>query len=253
MLRSGGVMRGIIASGHVDADDARRTGASDRADGRRGPRARRDVCGAVRLACRGRRRARGVPRARRSVAPGASCAIAAYDLGIKRNILRRLAAHNCDVHVFPAATPAAELLAVEPDGVFLSNGPGDPAALPYATDNVKQLVATRRADLRDLPRHQILGLALGGKTFKLKFGHRGGNHPVKNLADEQGRDHVAEPRLRRRSRFAAGRRARHPPQPVRRHRRGPTARGQARLLRPVPPGGVARPARRGLPVPTVSG
>jgi carbamoyl-phosphate synthase small subunit len=108
--------------------------------------------------------------------------IAAYDLGIKRNILRRLAAHNCDVTVYPAATPAETLLASKPDGVFLSNGPGDPAALPYVVDNARQLVASDIPVFGICLGHQVLGLAMGGKTFKLKFGHRGGNHPVKNLA-----------------------------------------------------------------------
>jgi carbamoyl-phosphate synthase small subunit len=108
--------------------------------------------------------------------------IAAYDLGIKTNILRRLAAHNCDVRVFPATAPAAELLGIKPDGVFLSNGPGDPAALPYVIDNVTQLVASDTPVFGICLGHQVLGLAMGGKTFKLKFGHRGGNHPVKNLA-----------------------------------------------------------------------
>jgi carbamoyl-phosphate synthase small subunit len=108
--------------------------------------------------------------------------IAAYDLGIKMNILRRLAAHNCNVRVFPATTPAKELLGMKPDGVFLSNGPGDPAALPYVIDNVKQLVASDTPVFGICLGHQVLGHAMGGKTFKLKFGHRGGNHPVKNLA-----------------------------------------------------------------------
>ena len=107
--------------------------------------------------------------------------VAAYDFGIKWNILRRLDAYGCDVHVFPASAPAADLLAIEPDGIFLSNGPGDPAALPYAIQNVKTLAQ------QDVPMfgiclgHQICGLALGGETFKLKFGHRGANHPVKEL------------------------------------------------------------------------
>ncbi len=108
--------------------------------------------------------------------------IAAYDLGIKFNILRRLAAHNCDVTVFPASAPAGDLLAVEPDGIFLSNGPGDPAALPYVVDNARQLVDADVPVFGICLGHQVLGLAMGGKTFKLKFGHRGGNHPVKNLS-----------------------------------------------------------------------
>ena len=107
--------------------------------------------------------------------------IAAYDFGMKWNILRRLSAHGCDVRVFPASAPASDLLATNPDGVFLSNGPGDPAALPYAIDNAKQLVASNVPVFGICLGHQILGLAMGGKTFKLKFGHRGGNHPVKKL------------------------------------------------------------------------
>jgi carbamoyl-phosphate synthase small subunit len=86
------------------------------------------------------------------------------------------------VHVFPATTPAAELLAIDPDGLFLSNGPGDPAALPYAVENVRQLVDSDRPVFGICLGHQVLGLAVGGRTFKLKFGHRGGNHPVKDLA-----------------------------------------------------------------------
>ena len=108
--------------------------------------------------------------------------IAAYDYGMKFNILRRLSAHGCDVRVYPAATPAADLLATKPDGVFLSNGPGDPAPLTYAIDNVKALVAAQVPVFGICLGHQILGLAMGGTTFKLKFGHRGGNHPVKKLA-----------------------------------------------------------------------
>ena len=107
--------------------------------------------------------------------------IAAYDFGMKRNILRRLSAHGCDVRVYPAATPASELLATGPDGVFLSNGPGDPAPLSYAIDNAKALVASDVPVFGICLGHQILGLAMGGTTFKLKFGHRGANHPVKQL------------------------------------------------------------------------
>ena len=113
--------------------------------------------------------------------PGRRLKIAAYDYGMKWNILRRLSAHGCDVRVFPAATPAAELLATNPDGVFLSNGPGDPAPLTYAIENAKTLVASNVPTFGICLGHQILGLAMGGQTFKLKFGHRGANHPVKKL------------------------------------------------------------------------
>jgi carbamoyl-phosphate synthase small subunit len=108
--------------------------------------------------------------------------IAAYDFGMKWNILRRLSAHGCDVRVYPATTPAAELLATSPDGIFLSNGPGDPAPLTYAIENAKTLVASNVPVFGICLGHQVLGLAMGGSTFKLKFGHRGANHPVKKLS-----------------------------------------------------------------------
>ena len=107
--------------------------------------------------------------------------VAAYDFGMKWNILRRLSAHGCDVRVYPATTPADVLIADSPDGVFLSNGPGDPAALPYAIANVKTVVAKGIPLFGICLGHQLLGLALGATTYKLKFGHRGSNHPVKRL------------------------------------------------------------------------
>jgi carbamoyl-phosphate synthase small subunit len=107
--------------------------------------------------------------------------VAAYDYGMKWNILRRLTANGCDVQVYPATTPAATLLASQPDGVFLSNGPGDPAALDYAIANVRTLVDSGIPTFGICLGHQILALALGAKTYKLKFGHRGANHPVKDL------------------------------------------------------------------------
>ena len=107
--------------------------------------------------------------------------IAAYDFGMKRNILCRLSAHGCDVRVYPATAPASDLLATKPDGVFLSNGPGDPAVLTYAIENAKALVTSDVPVFGICLGHQILGLAMGGSTFKLKFGHRGANHPVKKL------------------------------------------------------------------------
>ena len=103
--------------------------------------------------------------------------IVAYDFGIKRNILRLLAARGCRITVVPATTTAEEALSYNPDGIFLSNGPGDPAAVTYAIDSVRQLLGQKPMFGICLG-HQILGLALGAETYKLKFGHRGGNQPV---------------------------------------------------------------------------
>ncbi|MGQ9672837.1 MAG: glutamine-hydrolyzing carbamoyl-phosphate synthase small subunit [Candidatus Aminicenantales bacterium] len=106
--------------------------------------------------------------------------VVAYDFGIKRNILRCLVDHRMEVLVIPATTPAEEVLKLKPDGVLLSNGPGDPEPVTYAIENIKNLIG--RVPLFGICLgHQLLGLALGGKTFKLKFGHHGANHPVKNL------------------------------------------------------------------------
>jgi carbamoyl-phosphate synthase small subunit len=102
-----------------------------------------------------------------------------YDFGVKYNIIRSLTARGLEVLVVPAATPAADILALNPDGIVLSNGPGDPAAVTYAIDNVRQCLGQKPLFGICLG-HQLMGLALGGKTFKLKFGHRGANQPVKN-------------------------------------------------------------------------
>ncbi|MCZ7558343.1 MAG: glutamine-hydrolyzing carbamoyl-phosphate synthase small subunit [Bacteroidia bacterium] len=106
--------------------------------------------------------------------------VAALDFGIKRNILRLLAAHGCDVTVYPARTTAEEILGTSPDGVFLSNGPGDPEAVDYAIETVRALLG-RVPVFGICLGHQLLALALGAKTYKLGFGHRGSNHPVRNL------------------------------------------------------------------------
>jgi carbamoyl-phosphate synthase small subunit len=106
--------------------------------------------------------------------------VIAYDYGIKRNILRRLTNYGCKVTVVPMSFPAEEVLNRNPDGIFLSNGPGDPAAVKTAIQNIKKLIG-KKPIFGICLGHQLAWLALGGKTFKLKFGHRGGNHPVKNL------------------------------------------------------------------------
>src|SRR5688572_18178139 len=107
--------------------------------------------------------------------------IVAYDFGMKRNILRRLRQEGFQVQVVPADTSAADVLALKPEGVFLSNGPGDPAALTYVHENLRGLMG-KTPIFGICLGHQMLGYAFGGKTFKLKFGHRGGNQPVKDLA-----------------------------------------------------------------------
>ena len=103
--------------------------------------------------------------------------VVAYDFGIKRNILRNLVSSGCEVTVVPATTPAEEVLKMNPDGVFLSNGPGDPEPIKYAQDNIVKLLGKVPVFGICLG-HQLLSIALGGKTYKLKFGHRGGNQPV---------------------------------------------------------------------------
>ncbi|HSQ59169.1 MAG TPA: glutamine-hydrolyzing carbamoyl-phosphate synthase small subunit, partial [Acidobacteriota bacterium] len=116
-------------------------------------------------------------------AGGARFRVVAYDLGMKENILRLLARAGCDVTIVPAATPAADVLALDPDGIFFSNGPGDPEACGYVVRAARDLMEA--PDARPIfgicLGHQILGLACGGKTYKLKFGHRGANHPVRAM------------------------------------------------------------------------
>ncbi len=185
VLRSAGVMRGVIATGHVDPHElVEKARAIPRMEGA-------DLVSVVSCAQPYEWNARSAEwgmadEAEFGAAPERRASrrlkVAAYDFGVKFNILRRLAAYGCDVTVYPASTPAATLLASQPDGVFLSNGPGDPSAVPYAIENVKQLLAGDVPLFGICLGHQILGLAAGARTFKLKFGHRGGNHPVKDHA-----------------------------------------------------------------------
>lgn len=181
MLRSAGVMRGVIATGRAEPDElVDRARAIPRMEGQ-------DLVRTVTCAepfewvPSGDDPFAAVPRNRAD----RPLRIAAYDLGMKWNILRRFAAHGCAVTVYPASTPAETLLASQPDGVFFSNGPGDPSAVEYAVANARTVVDSGVPTFGICLGHQILGLALGAKTFKLKFGHRGANHPVKDLASGQ--------------------------------------------------------------------
>ncbi len=178
MIRTEGAMRGVLST--VDMDDARllqKAAASPRMNGL--DLATRVTCGEpytwsavddTPFALP----PQGLPEEREGFR------VVAYDYGIKRNILRRLASYGCAVTVVPAAWPAGKVLELQPDGIFLSNGPGDPAAVRAAILNIRELVG-KKPIFGICLGHQLLALALGGKTFKLKFGHRGANHPVKNL------------------------------------------------------------------------
>ncbi len=179
VLRSAGVMRGIIATGEVDpralVDKTREVTPMEGSDLVLGVTCdsafdwEPQTPSSEEFAPPPQRRA------------GRQLRVAAYDFGMKWNILRRFRAHGCNVRVFPATAPASDLLAMNPDGIFLSNGPGDPAALGYAIRNARALVASDVPVFGICLGHQILSLAMGGRTFKLKFGHRGANHPVKEL------------------------------------------------------------------------
>jgi len=115
--------------------------------------------------------------------PPSSFHVVAYDFGLKENILRHLASYGAQVTVVPAETSAAQALALKPDGIFLSNGPGDPAGLPYAVEAVRGLMESGVPLFGICLGHQLIGRALGAETYRLKFGHHGGNHPVLRLAD----------------------------------------------------------------------
>lgn len=178
VLRSSGVMRGVIATGAADPEALiAKARALPQMEGR-------DLVQGVTCdAAFDWTAPEGDPTY--IVPPGRAARrplrIAAYDFGMKWNILRRFTAHGCSVRVYPAKTPAADVLASKPDGVFLSNGPGDPAVLDYAIANAKALIDANVPVFGICLGHQILSLAMGASTFKLKFGHRGANHPVKEL------------------------------------------------------------------------
>ncbi|MEO6447391.1 MAG: glutamine-hydrolyzing carbamoyl-phosphate synthase small subunit [Gemmatimonadaceae bacterium] len=164
-LRSAGVMRGIIGAGTEPSDAARLAlDACPSMDGL-------DLASVVTT---GEEYSWG--------SPDAPHHIVAFDYGIKRNILRLFESHGCRVTVVPSTTSAEAVLALKPGGVFFSNGPGDPAAVGYAPDTIRAIGAARVPIFGICLGHQLIGLSYGGTTEKLPYGHRGGNHPVKDLA-----------------------------------------------------------------------
>ena len=175
--------------------------------------------------------------------------VVAIDYGIKRNILRQLAGNGCKVTVVPATTSADDIVALEPDGVFLSNGPGDPAATgEYAVPVIRRIIERGIPTFGICLGHQMLGIALGAKTVKMHQGHHGANHPVKDLA-------TGKVEITSMNHGFAVDRASLPANVTETHvslfdgsNCGLALDGQAGVLGAVPPGGVARPARQPLPV-----
>jgi carbamoyl-phosphate synthase small subunit len=187
VLRSAGVMRGIIATGSAQPRDLieRTKGIA--------PMEGQDLVKAVTcdapfdfdpdsLPAEDSAATYNLPAERRA---RRRLRVAAYDCGMKWNILRRFTAYGCDVRVFPATAPAREIVDMRPDGVFLSNGPGDPAVLDYLVQNAGAVMNAGLPVFGICLGHQVLAQAMGGRTFKLKFGHRGTNHPVKHLGTGQ--------------------------------------------------------------------
>ena len=163
-IREKGAMQGVIGAGAEPTDEARAIlAASPRMEGL--DLASKVTCDAWQTVGAGDARFK----------------VVAYDFGMKRNIVRLLAAAGCQVTVVPSHTPAAAVLERKPDGVFLSNGPGDPAAVSYAPAILKDLAASGTPIFGICLGHQLLGLAFGARTVKLPYGHRGGNHPVREL------------------------------------------------------------------------
>ena len=168
--------------------------------------------------------------------------VVAMDFGIKANIPRMLKKAGCRVMVVPARTTAKEVLDMAPDGVILSNGPGDPEAVPDVVEEIQKLFG-KVPIFGICLGQQLLGLAYGGSTYKLKFGHRGANQPIKELATgrvcitSENHGFAVDPKS-----IEEAAREGDPRQPQRRHPGGHGARDIPHLLGPVPPGGVARPS-----------
>jgi carbamoyl-phosphate synthase small subunit len=191
ILRSAGVMRGVIGTGSVSAkalvDKAKASAKMEGADWVKAVTCERPFMWNASTAPQGAGAPAGpsefiVPPSRVSGRPRT---IAAYDLGMKWNILRRFTNHGLNVQVFPATTPAEEVLATRPSGIFFSNGPGDPAALDYVGRNAKVAAESGVPVFGICLGHQVLAMGMGGSTYKLPFGHRGTNHPVKHLETGQ--------------------------------------------------------------------
>ena len=181
-LRNYGSLKGAIST-HPDADAARLIERARAWEGLEGRDVVRDVTTPQALEwTEANDRQWGL-----AAAADSGPRIVVYDFGVKRNILRRLRSLGCQVRVVPAVTTAEEALAWQPDAVLLSNGPGDPAGLPYAAEATRRLIDRGVPTLGICLGHQLLGLALGGRTFKLKFGHHGSNQPVRQVATGQVR------------------------------------------------------------------
>ncbi|MFQ5505359.1 MAG: glutamine-hydrolyzing carbamoyl-phosphate synthase small subunit [Planctomycetota bacterium] len=180
-VRSGGEMRSLITTDEEPSDDAL-TGEVRASAGTRGRDLVSDVTRVDSVDWKLGYESRFSPR-RNGDLPEGLIPIVAIDCGIKRNILRSLVEHGFRVRVVPAGTPAEEILASSPCGVFISNGPGDPSGVPYLVETMRELTLAKRLPTFGICLgHQILSLVLGGRTYKMRFGHHGGNHPVKELA-----------------------------------------------------------------------
>lgn len=183
LIRTSGAMRGIISADDLDDD-------SLIAKARKSPEmAGTDLTKQVTTAApyaweEVDRTPFALSPAARTKTNGRRWKVVVYDYGVKQNILRRLTSYGCTLTVVPSSFSAEKVLEMNPDGIFLSNGPGDPAAVKYAIQNIKKLIG-KKPIFGICLGHQLLALALGGKTFKLKFGHRGANHPVKNLRTQE--------------------------------------------------------------------
>ncbi len=181
ILREKGAQRGCIVAGDV-LDQARALDAAKSFPGLKGMDLAKEVTVTAPYVWTQGSWQLDPSKARASTAEQAEFKVVAYDFGIKTNILRMLVDRGCHVTVVPAKTPAAEALALNPDGVFLSNGPGDPEPCDYAIKAIQQVLAQKVPTFGICLGHQLLGLASGARTVKMKFGHHGANHPVQDLA-----------------------------------------------------------------------